>query len=107
MRWRNDPIRAGFALKGQAVSFHTTHRETIMTRLRIPALVVLPCLIWTLAPAVGHAGFTDALKKKLTDKATKKATQAVDKASGAPAAPPEAGAAPATEPEAAKAGAAA
>jgi len=52
-----------------------------MNRLRprhilVLASCALALLVWS---APGHAGFADALKKKITDKATKKAEDAVDK----------------------------
>jgi OOP family OmpA-OmpF porin len=54
-----------------------------MNRLRIlvPATCALALLAWA---APGHAGFADALKKKMAEKATKKAEAAVDKATEKP-----------------------
>lgn len=51
------------------------------------ALVALLCLAGAAQAVVGHAGLTDAFKKKVTDKATKEAEGAVDKATGKPKAP--------------------
>lgn len=49
-------------------------------RISIRALLVaLLSLAWASQAVVSHAGFTDALKKKISDKATKKADDAVDK----------------------------
>jgi OOP family OmpA-OmpF porin len=55
-------------------------------RIGLSALIALLCLGWTTIPAVSHAGFGDALKKKISDKATQKTDAAVDKAAEKPAA---------------------
>ena len=55
-----------------------------MSRRRQVGMLLFASFIFAalgLVPA-SHAGFTDAIKKKLTDKATKKAEGAVDKATG-------------------------
>jgi len=51
-------------------------------RVAIPFLVALFVLIGVSPASVGHAGFGDALKKKLGDKISKKTGSAVDKAAG-------------------------
>ena len=64
-------------------------------RRHLRTLVFASCAVALLASAGdGHAGFADALKKKLADKATKKAEEAVDKTAGKTeqAAPPGEGA---------------
>ena len=70
-----------------------------MTRhTAIRALVITwVSLGWAVQAEVGHAGFTDALKKKITDKVTKKAEDTVDKTtdkteSATTGSPPEAAA---------------
>jgi outer membrane protein OmpA-like peptidoglycan-associated protein len=47
--------------------------------IALVALAVLSlCLVVALGPATGHAGLTDALKKKASDKVQKKVEQAID-----------------------------
>lgn len=63
---------------------YPTVKELTMTRhIAIRALLIaLLSLGGALQAAVGHAGFGDALKKKISDKATKKAEDTVDKKPG-------------------------